>query len=85
MAGGYPALMPHEPTPDLDRLLRWEDSGGTWQVAARRKTGPDGAQQVREEVTLSLLTCDGGEEMDVLTSSEQGVLDHVRSAGPTGR
>lgn len=81
------------PTPDLDRLLRWEDSGGTWRVAARRtvaRAQPSGDEQSGdqrdgEEVTLSLMTCDGGEEMDVLTSSEPAVLEHVRSVGPTAR
>lgn len=78
----------HTPNPDLRRLLRWEESGGTWQVAARRKLRSDGAGEVAreepaEEVTLSLLTCDGGEEMDVFTSCEPGLLEHVRSAGPT--
>ncbi|MEV4900483.1 hypothetical protein AB0K08_03975 [Citricoccus sp. NPDC055426] len=82
------------PHPDLQRLLRWEESGGTWRVAARRHLGSDGAVRSdsagdvaragpAEEVTLSLLTCDGGEEMDVLTSAEPELLEHVRSAGPT--
>ncbi|WMY76938.1 hypothetical protein [Citricoccus sp. I39-566] len=60
--------------PDLQRLLRWEDAGGTWSVAARHTVGSGGAG---EEVTLSLLTCDGGEEMDVLTTQDPAVLQHV--------
>lgn len=60
---------------DLQRLLRWEDSGGTWTVAARRKLSSG------EEVTLSLMTCDGGEEMDVLSSSEPDLLAHVFGDG----
>jgi hypothetical protein len=52
---------------DLDRLLRWERSGGTWTVAGRS----------RDAVTLALMTCDGAEEMDVLTSSDPEVLAHV--------
>jgi hypothetical protein len=55
------------PGPDLDRLLRWEDSGGGWRVAAVGNGS----------VTLSLVTCDGGEEMAVLTSTESALLDHV--------
>lgn len=55
------------PTPDLARLLRWEDSGGGWRVAAVGNGS----------LTLSLVTCDGGEEMEVLTSTEPAVLDHV--------
>jgi hypothetical protein len=56
-----------DPTPDLARLLRWEDSGGGWRVAAVGNGS----------LTLSLVTCDGGEEMGVLTSTESSVLDHV--------
>jgi hypothetical protein len=56
-----------DPTPDLDRLLRWEDSGGGWRVVAVGNGS----------LTLSLVTCDGGEEMEVLTSVESSVLDHV--------
>jgi hypothetical protein len=52
---------------DLDRLRRWEDAGGTWRVAAR----PPGT------VTLALCRCDGGEEVDRLTSADPAVLDHV--------
>ncbi|MEW1981770.1 hypothetical protein AB0333_12710 [Citricoccus sp. NPDC079358] len=57
--------------PDLKRLRRWEESGGTWVVAARRAT-PSG-----EAVTLSLMTCDGGEEMDVFSSSDPGLVEYV--------
>lgn len=54
-------------TPDLERLMRWEESGGGWRVA--------GVAQGR--LTLSLVTCDGGEEMGVLTTADPQVLDHV--------
>lgn len=54
-------------TPDLSRLLRWEETGGGWRVAGV------GAGSV----TLSLVTCDGGEEMEVLTSTDPAVLGHV--------
>jgi len=63
-SGGAP------PTPesaDLARLRRWEDAGGTWQVAVRRPEG----------TTLSLCRCDGGEEMDRFTSSEPDLLDYL--------
>lgn len=55
------------PAPDLARLLRWEDSGGGWRVAAAGSGS----------LTLSLVTCDGGEEMEVITSAEPAVLEHV--------
>lgn len=54
-------------TPDLERLLRWEESGGGWRVAG---VG-------RGHLTLSLVTCDGGEEMGVLTTADPQVLEHV--------
>lgn len=38
---------------------RWERSGGVWRVLGR---GPDG-------VTVSLLRCDGGEEVGQLVSA----------------
>lgn len=73
------------PHPDLQRLLRWEESGGTWQVAARRtvRTGGDG--EAGEELTLSLLTCDGGEEMDVFSSTDPELLAYVQSGEATAR
>ena len=49
---------------DLEKLQRWEDSGGTWRVVSRTPV----------EVTIALLRCDGGEEADRLVSSEPGVL-----------
>ena len=39
-------------------LRRWEDAGGLWQVLGRH----------REEITVGLYRCDGGEEVD-------GVID----------
>jgi hypothetical protein len=57
----------HAGHPDLRRLLRWEESGGTWKVAVRR----------RDNVTLTLTTCDGGEAMDAITSSDPELLAHV--------
>ncbi|QCU79450.1 hypothetical protein E7744_10125 [Citricoccus sp. SGAir0253] len=53
--------------PDLERVLRWEDSGGGWRVA--RIGGGS--------LTLSLVTCDGGEEMGVLTSTDPSLIAHV--------
>lgn len=53
---------------DLRRLLRWEEAGATWQVVALRG----------HDVTLSLLRCDGGEEMERLVSSSPDLVAHVR-------
>lgn len=57
----------------LEVLRRWEESGGTWRVLARRG----------EELTISLRTCTGGEEADRLTSADPALLAYVggRSAG----
>lgn len=52
---------------DLDRLLRWETSGGTWRVLSRT---PEGLE-------IALCRCDGGEEMDRLTTGESTVLAYV--------
>lgn len=48
---------------DVDRvaeLQRWEDAGAVWQVLHRRG----------EEITVALLRCDGGEEVERFTSSD---------------
>jgi hypothetical protein len=49
------------------QLRRWEESGATWRVVVRTP----GA------VELALLTCDAGEEVDRVRSSDPAVLDHV--------
>ncbi|MDF1603183.1 hypothetical protein [Nocardioides sp. YIM 152315] len=53
--------------PDLARLLRWENAGGAWRVLHRAD----------DEIIVALLTCDGGTEMERLTSSAAAVLEHV--------
>lgn len=53
----------------VEVLQRWEDSGGVWRVVSRSGG--------RTEV--SLLTCDAGEEMDRLTSSDPALRDFVGS------
>jgi hypothetical protein len=53
----------------LDRLRRWEDSGGAWRI--RLDTG--------DAVDISLLTCDAGEEMDRIRSTDQDLLDHLHT------
>ncbi len=54
-------------SPDVARLTRWVDSGGTWRVAARRPGW----------VLLSLLRCDGGEEADRFASDDPRLLEMV--------
>ena len=48
-------------------LIRWQDAGAIWDLVARTSQG----------VTIALLRCDGGEEVDRFTSSEPLVLGHV--------
>lgn len=40
-----------------ETLRRWIASGGQWEVVGRRL----------DQVTVALLTCDGGEEMERVT------------------
>ncbi|HEY5979782.1 MAG TPA: hypothetical protein VIT41_09120 [Microlunatus sp.] len=56
---------------NLDRLRRWEDSGGIWRVVARRT----------DTVTVALCRCDGGEEVDRFVTVDPAVLDHVGGRG----
>ncbi|GAA12889.1 hypothetical protein GOALK_060_01220 [Gordonia alkanivorans NBRC 16433] len=51
----------------LDDLRRWEDSGAGWRVVHR---GPEG-------ITVSLVRCDGGEEVDRFVSDDPTIVAHV--------
>lgn len=55
------------PSGDLQRLLRWEEFGGTWQVRTRR----DG------EAVVALCRCDGGEEVERLWLHAPDALRHL--------
>ncbi len=48
-------------------LQRWQDSGAVWQVVSRRG----------DAVTVALLRCDGGEEMDRFTSADVALLEFI--------
>ena len=55
---------------DSDRvaeLQRWEDAGAVWSILARRE----------DRVTVALLRCDGGEEVDRFTSADPRLLDYI--------
>ena len=55
---------------DSDRvaeLQRWEDSGAVWSVVSRRNG----------RVTVALLRCDGGEEVDRFTSGDARLIDYI--------
>jgi hypothetical protein len=48
----------------MELLRRWSAFGATWQVVAR----------TRSTVTVSLCRCDGGEEVQRLTSSDPELM-----------
>jgi hypothetical protein len=48
-------------------LQRWEDSGAVWQVLSQRSG----------TVTVALLRCDGGEEVDRFTSDDPLLLQFI--------
>lgn len=48
-------------TEQVERLLRWERSGGVWRVLQRSEV----------QVTVGLFTCDGGAEMDRLSAARE--------------
>jgi hypothetical protein len=52
---------------DVEIVRRWEQSGGSWQVLARRPG----------QLTVSLRRCDGGEEVQRLGSSEPELLAFI--------
>ncbi len=55
---------------NIDRVAeiqRWQDSGAVWEVVSRRG----------DTVTIALLRCDGGEEMDRFTSDDPRLLDFI--------
>jgi hypothetical protein len=48
-------------------LKRWQDSGAVWEVISRRG----------DILTVALLRCDGGEEMDRFTSDDVKLRDFI--------
>ena len=58
----------------LDALERWHEAGGVWRVCDR---GAD-------RVTVALLRCDAGEEVDRLSSSDPVWLAHLAGREDSG-
>ena len=54
-------------TDRVAELQRWEDSGAVWSVVSRK----------HDQVTIALLRCDGGEEVDRFTSDDHRLLDYI--------
>ena len=48
-------------------LQRWQDAGAVWEVIARGGSS----------VTIGLLRCDGGEEVDRFTSDDPRLLAFI--------
>ncbi|GFG50196.1 hypothetical protein [Mycolicibacterium agri] len=48
-------------------LQRWEDAGAVWSVVSR----------TQDRVTIALLRCDGGEEVDRFTSDDPRLLEYI--------
>ncbi|WP_026876349.1 hypothetical protein [Jiangella gansuensis] len=44
----------------VDALTRWQDAGGMWRVVAHTSSG----------TVVALCRCDGGEEVDRVTSAD---------------
>ncbi len=58
---------------DRDRvaeLIRWQDAGAAWEVVARTRHG----------ITIALLRCDGGEEVERFTSDDPRLIAFVDGA-----
>ena len=51
----------------VEVLHRWELSGGVWRVAARSPSA----------LTVALMTCDGGQEVQRLTSADPDLYAFV--------
>ena len=56
-----------EPQDPVSVLRRWEESGGAWEVL--RAAGG--------RLTVALLRCDGGEEVDRFTTSDPAVASYL--------
>jgi hypothetical protein len=68
---GWEAAM----TDAVNQLRRWEDSGAIWRVLSRAGDG----------VEIALLTCDAGEEVARLRSTDPDVLAYVQDRDRSDR
>ncbi|MEV6062220.1 hypothetical protein AB0L62_19630 [Nocardia asteroides] len=54
-------------TDPVETLRRWQDSGASWRVLARRA----------DAVTVGLFECTGGQEVDRFTSTDPALLQFI--------
>jgi hypothetical protein len=59
------------PADPVHVVRRWEDSGAVWRVLARGS----------HEVTVVLVTCDGGEEVARITSEDPELVAYLSGRG----
>lgn len=62
------------PSAPVDILRRWQESGAIWRVVARTAC----------RLEISLLTCDGGEEMQRLSSADPELIAFVDAQTGSG-
>lgn len=53
----------------VEQLQRWETAGAVWRVIARNQSS----------ATVGLFRCDGGEEVERITSSDPDLLEYLAS------
>jgi hypothetical protein len=58
---------PDDPDDPVAALHRWADAGAVWRVIDRR----------RDTVTVALYRCDGGEEVDRISSADPHLLSFL--------
>lgn len=51
----------------VEKLRRWEELGAVWRIASRTSS----------HLTVSLLSCDGGEEIDTVFSDDPRLFGFV--------
>ncbi|GAA1799695.1 hypothetical protein HC028_16530 [Planosporangium flavigriseum] len=55
------------PEAPVEIVRRWQESGAVWRVVSRTPSG----------VSIALLTCDGGEEVHRLVSSDPDLIAFI--------
>lgn len=70
-ADAEPRTAPPNP---IELLERWQQFGGTWRVLS----------ELRDSITISLCRCDGGEEVQRLTSNDPAILTWLSGRTSSG-